>query len=639
MIQAIGLTSPPRRGQRPAVDDLTFEARPGAVTVLLGPRGAGKTTVLRLMLQLAPGRGVALFRGRPLHQAEHPAQEVGILLGDVPGHPERTARGHLRMLAAAAGVPAARADELLDVVGLGPLAEQPLGTFSLGMDRRLGLAAALLGDPHALVLDEPAQGLSPRETGWLHGILRGYAGQGGTVLTTLRDPREAARIADRVVTIEGGRLVADQDAPEFARTRLRPRVAVTSPHAERLASVLRREARSAEPGPVTGGGPEPGARELEVVRESGNRLSVYGVGCAAVGETAYRNGILVHRLADETGDMGSPALPADRAGGALHGHPAAGHAREPGPGSSAAPAPGAGVSAPADGVSAPGDRAGRPPADPPPRLPVAPRPGPAAPFRYELRRFLGLRSHGYVLAGAVLATLLTSLTMAALGGPGRDADSALRLLAGWPDLPFLLVPPVAAAAGLLGALSFGQEFRYPALAPAHTAVPRRLGLLAAKLALTGCLALLLCTVTLLLDAALLAVLFGPGPLAGAAAPEGLALQALWLLLLTLGCAWAAVLGAGAARSTAVGLAAALAVPLVAVPVLRDLFTDPAGAGAREGFAARARDALLAPWPSGTERWPAVALRLLAEPVGQALGLSLLVLVCAYVLLSLRSRTR
>ena len=196
MIQAIGLTSAARRNRPLAVDDLTFEARPGDVTVLFGPAGAGKSAALRLMLQLSHGRGVALFRGRPLHRVPHVAREIGVLLGDVPGHPARTARGHLQMLTAVAGVPRSRADELLDVVGLSGLADQRLGTFSLGMDRRLGLAAALLGDPHTLVLDEPEKDLAPREASWLRGMLRGFADEGGLVLTTTSNPREATRTGD-----------------------------------------------------------------------------------------------------------------------------------------------------------------------------------------------------------------------------------------------------------------------------------------------------------------------------------------------------------------------------------------------------------------------------------------------------------
>ncbi|NUK24304.1 ATP-binding cassette domain-containing protein [Streptomyces lunaelactis] len=212
MLQAIGLTSTHRRDLPPAVDDLTFEARSGCVTALLGAPGSGKTTALRLMLELESGRGVTYFRGNPLHSIAHPAREVGVLLGDVPGHPARTARGQLRLLCAAAGVPVSRADEMLDVVGLAGLGGRRLGTLSLGMDRRLGFASALLGDPQTLILDEPSKGLSPRENSWLSGLLRTHASYGGTVLYTTSDPKEAARLADRVVTLDGGRLVADQDA-------------------------------------------------------------------------------------------------------------------------------------------------------------------------------------------------------------------------------------------------------------------------------------------------------------------------------------------------------------------------------------------------------------------------------------------
>ncbi|MCK8675899.1 ATP-binding cassette domain-containing protein [Streptomyces lichenis] len=294
MLQAIGLTSTSRRpGRPPAVDDLTFEARPGSVTALLGARGSGKTTALRMMLELEPGRGITCFRGRPLHRIAHPPREVGVLLGDVPGHPSRTARGQLRMLAAAAGVPASRADELLDVVGLAALRSHRLGALSLGMDRRLGIASALLGDPHTLLLDQPSAGLAPREAQWLHGLLRAHADHGGTVLYTTDDPREAARRADRVLALDGGRLVADQDGAAFARTRLRPRVAVHTPHAARLAALVAREARAS-------------GRSVEVVAESGGRLSVYGSDCARIGETAFRHGVLLHRLADETGEESAP---------------------------------------------------------------------------------------------------------------------------------------------------------------------------------------------------------------------------------------------------------------------------------------------------------------------------------------------
>ncbi|MEZ7005532.1 ATP-binding cassette domain-containing protein, partial [Streptomyces sp. AD55] len=294
MIQVFGLTSNPRKELPPAVDDVSFEARAGRVTALLGASGAGKTTVLRLMLELQPGRGVTHFRGRPLHRIAHPVREVGVLLGDVPGHPGRTVRGHVRMLCAAAGVPTRRGDEALEAAGLDGLRDQRLGTLSRGMDRRLGLACALLGDPHTLVLDDPVGALSAREARWLHEALRAHADDGGAVLFATADPKEAARAADRVVTLDRGRLAADQEVAEFSRTRLRPRVVVRTPHAARLAALLTKEARAAR-------------RSVEVVRESGNRLAVYGSTCADIGESAYRHGVLVHQLADETGDMGPGA--------------------------------------------------------------------------------------------------------------------------------------------------------------------------------------------------------------------------------------------------------------------------------------------------------------------------------------------
>ncbi|WP_069622045.1 ATP-binding cassette domain-containing protein, partial [Streptomyces niveus] len=392
MLQAIGLTSNPHRDLPPAVDDLTFEARTGGVTALLGAEGAGKTTALRLMLELESGRGITYFRGRPLHRIAHPAREVGVLLGDVPGHPARTARGQLRMLCAAAGVPAARADTLLDLVGIGALRDEPLGTLSLGMDRRLGLAAALLGDPHTLVLDEPAAGLSPRENSWLHGLLRAHAAQGGTVLYTTSDPKEAARTADRVVTVHEGRLVADQDAADFARTRLRPRVVIRTPHAARLADAVNREARADR-------------RSVEVVTDTGGRLTVFGSNCAELGETAFRHGILVHQLADETGDTG-PKPPVD-----------------PSPPAVARQAP---ERSAADLL--------------PPPLPARPVRSPLRPFRYELRRFLGVRTPWLVAAAVLVASVALTLPLARTGSTPLPG-----LLAAWPG--FLPLPPAALGAG------------------------------------------------------------------------------------------------------------------------------------------------------------------------------------------------
>ncbi|MFF4248005.1 ATP-binding cassette domain-containing protein [Streptomyces sp. NPDC001822] len=585
MLQAIGLTSAPRRDNPPVVDDLTFEAPPGRVTALLGAPGAGKSTALRLMLELQAGRGVTYFRGRPLHRIGHPAREVGVLLGDVPGHPVRTARGQLRMLCAAAGVPASRADELLEVVGLAGLGDQRIGTLSAGMDRRLGLASALLGDPHTLVLDEPSKGLSPRERSWLHGLLRAHAAEGGTVLHTTSDPKEAARAADHVVTIDDGRLVADQDVADFSRTRLRPRVAVRTPHAARLAAAMNREARVSR-------------RSVEVVAEGGSRLSVYGSSCAEVGDAAYRHGVPVHQLSDETGDAGPVTVP----GRALPG--AATRAVPPGPASAVA-------------IS-----------ELPPPIPVRPARGPLRPLRYELRRLFGVRTTVMIMAAALVVSAGLSVVLARSGRtPLSD------LLVAWP--PLLPLPPAAFAAGLLGALSFGDEFRYPALAAGRGTVPRRLGLLLAKLAVSAGVALLLALLAVVGNAEVLRLVYG-GDLVSvpANAPR---MAASWAGL-SIGCAWAGLLAAGVFRLAGAGVAAVLAVPVLVVPLVQKLLAGPS-ARSITGLPGRLRELAWLQWPYEVDRWAMAAVRVVAQPVGLALTLSLAALICAYAFTGLRGKAR
>ncbi|WP_405921924.1 ATP-binding cassette domain-containing protein [Streptomyces sp. NBC_00122] len=599
MLQAIGLTSTSRPDTRPLVDDLSFEARPGSVTALLGEPGSGKTTALRLMLELEPGRGVTYFRGRPLHRIPHPSREVGVLLGDVPGNPARTVRNQLRMLCAAAGVPASRADTMLDVVGIAGLRDQRLGSLSLGMERRVALAAALLADPCTLLLDEPTAGLSPRERGWLHGLLRGHASLGGAVLFTTDDAKEAARSADRVVSIEAGRLVADQDAAEFARTRLRPRVAVRTPHAARLADVLGREARAAQ-------------RAMEIVAESGSRLSVYGSNCAEVGEAAFRHGVLVHQLADETGDAGAPTPPVPRARAEAAGAQ---------PASASGEAPGE-VSDEPPGGRPPRARSGRPASA------VRRVGGPLRPLRYELLRVFGTATPALTTALVVAVSVLTTLVLARAGHTPQN-----RLLAAWPEQ--LPLPPAALGAGLLGALAFGEEYRYPALAADRGTVPRRMGLLAAKLGVCALLALLLGALVVVADAGALALVFDSGPLRTPA--RWLSPAVSWAGLL-IGCAWAGVLASGVFRSATAGLAAVLAVPVMVVPLVRKVLEGPS-AYPVTGLGPRLRALTRVQWPPEADRLILGALRVMAQPVGTALVLSLMVLLCAYGFTGLRSRVR
>ncbi|MBT2440612.1 ABC transporter ATP-binding protein [Streptomyces sp. ISL-36] len=613
MLQAIGLTSSPRRDLPPAVDDLTFEARPGQVTALLGPAGSGKTTALRLMLELEPGRGVTYFRGRPLHRIAHPAGEVGVLLGDVPGHPSRTLRSQLRMLCAATGVPASRADEMLGAVGLTGLHDQRIGTLPRGMDRRLGLASALLGDPHTLLLDEPGAGLSARENAWLHELLRAHADEGGTVLYTTENPRDAARHADRVITLHDGRLTADQDVAEFARTRLRPRVAVRTPHAARLAAAVTQEARAAR-------------RSVEVVAENGNRLSVYGSDCAAVGETAFRHGVLIHQLADEVGDTG-PDAPSKVSGPRSE---TTTTATGTATGSRASAATGTDPGTPTASTASTASTgaahaAGREPAPSSARRP--PR-SPLRPLRYEIRRLLGVPATPLVVASVLVASVLIALLLARSG-----RTSLPVVLAAWPGLSPL--PPAALGAGLLGAFSFGDEYRYPALTTGRGAVPRRFGLLLAKLSVAAAVGLFLAVLVVVADLEAVRLVYG-GDLISV--PENWpTLCASWIGL-TIGCAWAGVLGAGVFRVAAAGVAAVLAVPIALVPLLKGVRSAPSGRSIA-GLPARLRAFVSMEWPAAVDQWLMGAVRVVAQPVGVAFALALTALLCAYLFTGLRRKAR
>ena len=212
---AVDLTK--RFGELTAVSDLSFELDAGSVTGFLGPNGAGKTTTLRMLLGLAqPTRGQALLFDRRFAELERPAARVGAVLEASDLHPGRTGRDHLRVLARAAGVPRGRVDDVLTLVELTGAGDRRAGGYSLGMRQRLGLAAALLGDPELLVLDEPANGLDPEGVRWLRDFLRAFAARGGTVLVSSHHLAEVAQTVDRVVIIDHGRLVTESALEELA---------------------------------------------------------------------------------------------------------------------------------------------------------------------------------------------------------------------------------------------------------------------------------------------------------------------------------------------------------------------------------------------------------------------------------------
>jgi ABC-2 type transport system ATP-binding protein len=199
-----------RRGRTDILIDVGFTARPGRVTGFLGPNGAGKSSTLRILLGLDRAQqGTALVAGRPYARWPRPLTVVGALLDEGGAHRSRTGRAHLRWMAASNGLPAARVDEVLELVGLGPAAGKRIGTYSLGMGRRLGLAAALLGDPAVLVLDEPVNGLDAAGIRWMREFLRRRAAEGATVLLSSHLMGELAETVDDVVVIDRGRILAD----------------------------------------------------------------------------------------------------------------------------------------------------------------------------------------------------------------------------------------------------------------------------------------------------------------------------------------------------------------------------------------------------------------------------------------------
>jgi len=276
MIEAHGLTK--RYGDKTAVDGLTFTVRPGVVTGFLGPNGAGKSTTMRLILGLdAPTSGSVTVNGKPYQQHAAPLREVGALLDARSVHPGRSAYHHLLALAQTCGIRRSRVDEVIDAVGLGEVARRRAGGFSLGMGQRLGIAAALLGDPATVILDEPVNGLDTEGIRWIRSLLRGLAAEGRTVFVSSHLMSEMALTAQHMIVIGRGRLIADTGMEEFV-ARAEPgvvRVRSTDPAA--LAALLR-------------------SREVAVSEATDGALAVSGLSTDQVGRLAGGAGITLLEL-------------------------------------------------------------------------------------------------------------------------------------------------------------------------------------------------------------------------------------------------------------------------------------------------------------------------------------------------------
>ena len=266
-----------------AVDDLTFAVQSGAITGFLGPNGSGKTTTLRSLLGLVtPTAGSATIDGSPYAALAAPLRVVGAML-EAAAHPARSARGHLRVLAAEARVPASRVDELLRLVELDGAADRRAGGFSLGMRQRLGLASALIGDPRILVLDEPANGLDPEGIRWLRDFLRGLAAEGRTILLSSHVLSEVAQTVDDVVVIAEGRLVVHAPLNQLTDST-GSRVRVRTPEPEALADAIR-------------------ATTSRVIARDGDELLVAGAAQEAIGQLAFERGVVLYGLAAEADSL------------------------------------------------------------------------------------------------------------------------------------------------------------------------------------------------------------------------------------------------------------------------------------------------------------------------------------------------
>ncbi|QLY30728.1 ABC transporter ATP-binding protein [Nocardia huaxiensis] len=288
MIELRGLTK--HYGQTVAVSDLSFTVRPGQVTGFLGPNGAGKSTTMRMILGLdTPTSGSALIDGKPYHDLDKPLTKVGALLDAKWVHPNRSARSHLRWMAASNDIPASRVEEVLRLVGLSEVAGKNAGGFSLGMSQRLGLAGALLGDPGVLLFDEPVNGLDPEGILWIRRFMQRLAAEGRTVLVSSHLLSEMAQTAEHLVVIGRGRLIADTTTKDFIEKASEQSVRVRSPQLDQLRSLLTSSGMT-----VREEGADPEGRQA---------LVVAGVTSDAVGKLAGANDITLFELSPQRASL------------------------------------------------------------------------------------------------------------------------------------------------------------------------------------------------------------------------------------------------------------------------------------------------------------------------------------------------
>jgi ABC-2 type transport system ATP-binding protein len=303
MIEVRELTK--RFGTKAAVDQLSFDVRPGVVTGFLGPNGSGKSTSMRCMVGLdRANAGQTLFDGRPYATMTRPLNEVGTLLDAGYVHPGRSGRNHLRWLAASNSLPTSKVDEVLGLVGLSDVGKQRVKTYSLGMRQRLGLAGVLLGDPKIIILDEPANGLDPEGVRWIRDVLKHLAGQGRTIFVSSHLLSEMALIADDLVVIGQGSLIDQCKVAEFVEKHADRWVRVAGPDLSSLLAAL-------------------GSAGTEVSLAADGRVAeIRGIEMAQLGELAGQHGTVLHELSLQTGSLEDAYLKAtagsvEYAGGTL----------------------------------------------------------------------------------------------------------------------------------------------------------------------------------------------------------------------------------------------------------------------------------------------------------------------------------